>query len=266
MPLRAELRPPQSTGTETSCLDRRAMEANANLVAQVGEYRKRSEAARHDFEASEKRAAALLSAPPAALVPPPEEWARMAREGTIRLRQPCASWRSGSSHHVVGARRQHTTRFSVPNMRTRTETAGLSDAELEALEEAYGRTHAKTWLAMKAVCERSDAYRDLLAESESEVDDRERVGLCTSALLDPSELLVRNAIRTVATLRAADARIDRTTSDEERVGFVISRASTVLYDEMVATLGREKARRAIENAVLCIAETVVDLRDPMPDD
>jgi hypothetical protein len=265
VPFRAELRLPPSAGAETSCLDRHAMEANRNLVEQVGEYRKRSETARQDAEASERRAAAVMSAPPSVLVPPPDEWARMARERTVRLRQPCASWASNSSHHVLRANGSRSIDVTSSYTRTRTTTAGLSDAEVESLDEAYTRAQSKTWLAMKTVCERSDVYRDLLAEAADDIEDRQRIDLCTSALLDTSEIGVRNAIRNVATLRAARATIDRTTSDEERVVFVVSQASAVLYDAMVATLGSEKARRAIDNGVLCVDETVVDLRDPPPE-
>src|SRR4051794_13908796 len=50
---------------DSACVDRGAMEANANLVEQIGDYRRRYESARDHAEAASQTADEIAKAPPA---------------------------------------------------------------------------------------------------------------------------------------------------------------------------------------------------------
>ncbi|HVH43029.1 MAG TPA: hypothetical protein VM925_11820 [Labilithrix sp.] len=265
---RADLAVGASTGASSAlddaCIDRHAMAANANLVEQVGDYRRRLDVANEQAAGTHDAARSLANEPPRRLVPPRDEWARMARDGTIRVRVPCSRWDADGSFTVVGADGAAGTEAAGSGAGGRMAVAGLSAEELEALGATYERAHAKTWAAMRSTCEGSVAFRAYIDEHEqdAELTDERRVAYCASSFLDMREPPVRRAIGYVAQLRASGAGIERAKSDEQRVAFALSNASTDLYREMVTTLGRDKATRAIENGVGCIEETVYDLREP----
>lgn len=246
-----------------TCVDRSAMDANANLVEQVGDLRRRFERAREDALAATLAVEASRAASPSHVVPTREEWARMGRDGTIRMRLPCTAW-DGTGTYSVSSATGEEHDGAAPGGGLRTRVAGLSDAELEAVSEAYARALSKTWAAMRDACEANAAYRASLAELESRdtPPPAVRMALCTSAALDMQDDGARRAVAYVAQLRAAGVGIDRATSDEQRVGFALSNASATLYEEVAHALGRERATRALDNGVGCFDETVFDVHDP----
>ena len=248
-----------------ACTDRLAMEANANLVEQIRAYRTRLDLAEARSQEAERKLASVADAPPARVVTTREEWARMAAQRTIRLRVPCARWNTGQSYtvrrvgrHGLGIRRASRS-FETGS---RADAAGLSPEELETLEGVYDRTHKRTWAAMRSACEASAAYREAVASREPggvDLTDRERVEHCRS-LVDPDDPSTRAALVRVAELHAASAGIDRASTDEQRIVFALTRGPADLFEEMSRTFGREKATRAVDNGVVCVDETLFDLR------
>jgi hypothetical protein len=233
-----------------ACLDRHAMAANANLVEQVSDYRKRLALTRDRADTAEAAAAAIANAPPTSLVASRDEWIRMAREGVVRVRLPCVPGDGEKSYRGL---------------------SGVSDEEVDVLGEAYERARAKTWAAIRSACEANPIFRGVAKEREHDdtFDDDLRIRSCRDAILDLSEAGVRAAMRSVTQLRIVGADIERTTSDEQRVFFALTNASRVLYDEMVTRLGREKAWRAIDNGVSCVEEMTYFVQEPAspsPDD
>lgn len=158
--------------------------------------------------------------------------------------------RHESADHAVGAR---------------TSASGLTDVELEALDEAYERTTAKTWTAIRAACEGDTKYSELLQRYShgDEAPPRLRVAVCSRVLLPMDQLEARRALAYVTDLRAAGAGISRARSDQQRAIFALTTASATLFDELTVTIGRERAIRAIDNGVGCIDETVYDVHDPV---
>ena len=255
-----------------SCTDRLAMEANANLVGQVHDYRSRLTLAEQRIKVADLERAKVLHGVPAALLPSAAEWARMARDGTLRLRLPCSRPDERGGYAV---RRSQETAIGIlrsplnGDFRERMRAAGLSTEELETIEDAYGRTHRRTWDTIRSACEASAGYRSAMAaHAEGEMSDEGRIEECKDHVLDIEEPSTRAALRRVAELHAADAAIERTTNDEQRIAFALTSATATLFDEMVRALGREKATRAIDNGILCLEETLFDLNAPEtePDD
>ena len=250
----------------TSCTDRLAMEANANLVGQVHEARGQLALAQSHTLATERKLAAIAQAPSPRLVTSAEEWARMAKEGTIRVRMPCSRWNAGGRYAVRTTKRGSLTTGSSRNFETarRADTAGLSSEEQETLAEVYTRTHARSWAAMRSACESNADYREAIAEQD-EPSEQVKMTLCSARLLDVNEPSTRVALTRVAELRAAGAGLERAGSDAERVAFAFTDGPSILHDELVKALGREKATRAVDNGVLCVDESVYDVRQADPE-
>jgi hypothetical protein len=255
---------PSARAEPESCTDRLAMEANANLVGQVQEYKGLADRARQRATEAELRAAKTATTVPARLVIPREEWARMAREGTIRVQLPCASWDAPRRYGVrkpgsAGIGSGTAARFETGQ---RAAASGLLPEELETLADAYRRAHARTWTAMKPACEANDTFRETMAENgDDEMSDEARIEHCRNIVLDVDEVAPRVALTHVAELRAAGASIERASTDEQRIAFALTGATSVLYEEMTRAVGQEKAVRAIDHGVFCLAETMYDLRD-----
>ena len=255
----------QAVDPATSCTDRLAMEANANLVGQVHDYRSRLTAVERRAQEAELERTKAAEGPPARLVTSRAEWARMAREGTIRVRVPCSR---PDRHPRFFVQRTHQHGIGISgSVRTfeaqnRAFAAGLSEHELEALADAYTRTQARTWAAMRSVCEANAGFRESIEnrDEEAELTDEARIDDCRAHLLDIDEPDARAGLARVAELHAAGAGIDRTRTDAQRVAFALTSSPAALFDEMVRVLGREKATRVIDNGVLCLDETLFDLR------
>lgn len=256
---------PGAGGPAPSCTDPLAMEANANLVGQVHDYRGRLAAAEQRAKSAERERARAAEVPPARLVTSPAEWARMAREGTIHVRVPCSRPEDGG-HFMVRRPRQGGMGVgrAIRNgeMRSRAELAGLSPQELETLGEAYGRAHTRTWAAMRSACEANESFREAMEarDQDDPLTDEQRIDHCRVRVLDVDDPSTRAALTRVAELHAAGAGIERTANDEQRVAFALANAPAALFAEMVGTLGREKTTRAIDAGILCLHETVFDLR------
>ncbi len=241
------------------------MEANANLVGQVHDYRSRLTVIERRAKEAELERAKAAGEPPARLVASRAEWGRMAREGTIRVRVPCAGPGHGS-HFAVHRVRQRGSGLGRSGdgfeTRERAAAAGLSPQELEALAEAYTRTHARTWAAMRSACEADVGFRESMEgrDPNDELTDEERIDECRSHVLDIDAPSARAGLTRAAELQAVGAGMNGATTDEQRVAFALASSPAALFDEMVRALGREKATRAIDNGVLCLDETLFDLR------
>jgi hypothetical protein len=233
------------------------MQANATLVEQIREAERRAASAEERVRAIEAKAAS----PSSRLVAPRDEWGRMARERTIRLRLPCSTWGSGGRFVAVHAmRRFHVGRVSpASELDQRAAAAGFSTEELETMKDVYRRANATTWAAIRTRCEAVDSFRESISEAE-EPTDAERIGICRSTMLDVHDDGARTALVAAAGLRAAGAPALRATSDEEHVAFVLTGAASSLESEMVRAFGREKTTLAIDNGALCFDETLYDLR------
>lgn len=282
---------PDRGGPAGACVDDDAMRANANLVGQLHDVRGRLTRASEieQLVATKQGTKSDRTDIHASLSTPNAAWARMADEKTLRLRTPCSSWSGIGRFGIInGQRIAPSVVMSTSEKQRRASVAGLSAAELTALNDAYARTHARTWASIKSTCEANEAYRKDLqdvidarnAEPESDVDrdgpvraptpppeppdDELRISLCRGALLDMTTDTSRVAVTRVAELRAAGAGIDRASTDAERVLHALTTSSDHLYDEMVKTLGKELATRALDNGVLCTHETVYDARGPAP--
>lgn len=237
------------------------MEANANLVGQLQDMRTRLARAEAQAKDAENKLAENVTAPPSRVAPAKDEWARMAHEGVVRVRMPCAQWNANGRFtmlHVGMGRGQGVVERSGRSRRA--EAAGLTTEEQETLEEVYPRAHSRTWASIRSTCERNDGFRDAMAEADSDMDDQGRIALCRAQVLGAGEETTRRAMLRVAELRAAGASIDRASGDEERVFFALTLASSVLFDEMTKSLGRDKAKNAVELGASCTDETVFDLR------
>jgi hypothetical protein len=266
VPQRDALTP--SARAAEACTDHLAMEANANLVGQVQDYKRQLTFALDRATDAEQRAMTVANAPPARIVSSREEWGRMARDRSIRVKAPCETW---SSTPRFSTRKQGSgfsvgTRIGRSRMESnqRAALAGISAEELETLGEAYQRVHARTWAAMRSTCEAQPAFREWIASHEDEVDDltdMRRIEICRSTSLDVNDPNTRPALLHMAELRATGQGGERAASDEERIAFAVTNAPAVLFDEMVKTLGREKAIRAIDNGIVCVDETAYDLRE-----
>jgi hypothetical protein len=249
---------------EATCRDPQAMAANANLVEQVGEYRKRFELAREQTSAAVRSQEALTNAPPVRFVPTRDQWARMARDATVHVRMPCSQWNASASYSVVRGDGSRTIDVDGARSLERTKIAGLSDAELDLLAETYGRATAKVWAAMQASCERNPTYRENMAEHEADASASARIDTCARTELDTGEASANVALVEVAAIHAAGGGIERTRNDTQRIAFALTNASKTLYEEMVHSLGRNNATRAIEGGIGCLDETVYDFRQPPP--
>jgi hypothetical protein len=246
-----------------ACVDPAAMAANANLVGQVHDAERRAAGAR---EAAAREAEARIVAARAEtprLATSRDEWARMAREGTIRLRLPCASWSSGGRLEVQRVSGRRTVGHAPGRWQgTRAEAAGFSSEELETLGDVYRRVHERTWEAMRPLCEGDPTYTENLALASEEPTARDRIDACRRSLLDVSTYGVAAGIASAAELRAAGAPRERARGNEERLAFALSEAPALLDEEMTRTFGREKTLRAVDNGLLCFDEAVYDLRSP----
>lgn len=264
---RAELPPPNAAGIsagsgEDACVDRNAMAANANLVDQIGDYRRRFESARDTADSAARAVQALARAPSSRLAPTRADWARMARDERIRLRVPCARWDDAASYEVSSADSSTLDRADSPHA-TLAAAAGLSEAEIEAVGQAYDRALAKTWSSMRESCEASADFRAQLGSVVGERTPAMLVSLCQRAMLDMGNPSARRALGHVAELRAAGGGIERATTDEQRAAYALTTASAALYDELVSTLGRETAMRVADHDVGCVNDSVYDLHAPV---
>ncbi len=248
----------RSAGAGAACVDAEAMQANGNLATEVHDYQQRflaEERARHEAEA---RLAAKEAVLPEHLTVRSSEWSRLATEGRLRVRVPCASWESNGRSEVRGPGGGTASgagrRF---NARQRAQDAGLSEQEIDALPEIYERARRRTWGAISAACEASSDFRETVASLDVEPGDLDqRIRLCTGQVARVYEEATQRAIVRVAELRAEGASIDRAVGPEQRVLFGLSEASETLVSELVHTLGREKTTQALDYGVVCTDETV----------
>ncbi len=260
----AETAPPPPIASV--CVDQAAMDANANLVAQLHEARAQLRQVHATAKELEAKTVEVEDRAPATFVTRPDEWSRMGKDGMLRLQTPCKSYDASPRIRVIGANvsRMSATGRSTSMAPFRLAAIGLVAEELPALEQAYARAHAQTWKRMRAICEKSDAYREAIAEHRPE-SDHERIETCRSALL-PTRSERRPAMQRVAELLAANAGADRATTDEDRVLLTATQSSADLWSELDKTFGREKAKRVAESGLVCLDETVYDVRLPKEDD
>ncbi|MBX3227497.1 MAG: hypothetical protein KIT84_14170 [Labilithrix sp.] len=261
--------PPPARAAETtsapegasSCTDRAAMEANANLVAQLHDVQGRLALAEHRRDEAESKSAKMVSADRARVLPSVDEWGRMAREGKLRTRMPCSAWDehgSFSTRRAEGGRSFQTHGSQRTERLHRAETAGFTAEEVETFTDVYRRTHERTWASIRRTCEANEAYRGVAAEGE-EWSTESKISICRAAFFDLSEGATRAALARVTSLRAAHATADRATNDIERIAFAVTEVPQTLDDELVRAFGREKATRAIDHGLLCFDEAVFDL-------
>ncbi len=247
---------PTSPAPADSVIDPIALQANANLVGQLGECRRDLGAARTQTTEAERRATEAANALPAQIVTPREEWSRMASGGTVRLRVPCASYDSNGISDLDG----------------RAKVVGLSPEELEALAGAYRKTHERTWRSIRATCEGEATFSARVKSVQErarrrrgaafELGEAQLVDLCRPLVLEPDETTTRSTWSEVAQLRGAGRGSERARDDRERFAFALTESERVLLDEMVRAVGREKALRAVDHGILCLQETTYETRPP----
>lgn len=260
---RADTAEPGPPPVVAACTDPAAMEANANLVAQVRDYKTKLALAEGRRDDAEAKVGQLSAAARLKHVTSTDEWARMSREGTLRLKLPCDTWDGNGNFAARRANRGLMTggsRSRGAERRQRAEMAGLSEQERDALPEIYERAHARTWAAIRSICEASSDFRDAMKEVEEPTVDL-RIHICRSQMLNVHGVENRTAMARVLELRAARAGIDRATNDIERVTFALTEAPQTLDEELVKAFGREKATRAADNGVTCFDETIYALRE-----
>jgi hypothetical protein len=238
-----------------TCIDPAAMEANANLVGQVRDFNERLGLAQAAARDGKAKPAVAGEGSPEQLAVANDEWSRMAREGTFRVRVPCASWDSSASFETLSPDFGAASSQSLENAR-RADAAGLSPEELGALEGVYRQVNARTWRRMQGVCETNDEYRKAAKKLPPDATDYDRAAMCRSSVLSMSDDASVRAMKNAAELRAAGAPIGRTKGEVERVFFAATESTGDLYSEMERVLGRDKARRAIDYGVVCLDESI----------
>jgi len=256
----------ETAAAAPACTDRLAMEANANLVGQLHDYRRRLVSAEERAKGAERERTRAAESPPSRLVTSRAEWARMAREGRIHVRLPCSNIDQSGSLTVRRAGSIGIgTSFRSGETQRRAELLGLSRPEIQALADAYKRAHARTWAAMRPTCDANERFRTAVwaHDEDHPPTDLQLIERCRNVVLDLDldDASAGAALTRVAELHAAGAGIGRATSDEQRAIFALTNAPAMLFEEMVGVLGREKAVRAIDGGLVCLDETVFDLRD-----
>jgi hypothetical protein len=263
---RAGTAPPTEGAT---CTDRAAMEANANLVDQVHDYRTRLGRVErgHVSGLTEPKVAPAMPVSSTKLFPAADEWARMARDGIVRVRVPCASWDMSSTTELrtlaTGSGRVAGRARMGRSFGALAETAGLSESEGDALKEAYARVVQQTWAKVQKACESRPSFTEAMTGVE-DPDDGVRLGACQHDLAPSHDPAAAATLRRVAELHAASAGVDRATSDEQRILFAITSTPKMLYEEMIHSLGHDKTLRVIDYGLTCFNETVYDARDVEP--
>lgn len=247
-----------------SCADPAAMAANRNLVDQIHEIDARLGAAlaasprTPDPAVSKERAGGLS--------PSAAEWARMAREGTVRVVVPCAGQDGAPSleTHAAGTTSLETGR-GAGSVEARAKAAGLDDREIEALGEAYAVAHARTWAKMKDACA-ALAREGPRPEPEdgrepppAPEDDYARIGACRGLVSDEAD-----AVLYVAKLRAAGAPPERARSPRDRALLAYAESAEELARAMAERVGRDKAALAMSFGAVCLDELMFDTREPAP--
>jgi hypothetical protein len=273
-----------ATAPSKACIDREAMNANANLVVQLHDVRGQLTRAEQINRLTKLPAPSASGGTHPRLTTSNEDWSRMAQERTVRVRMPCSNWSDGSHFSVVngGIRLRVGVTMHTHELRQRASVADLAPQEQEALSQAYARAHERTWESMRSICESNTAYKTAFEEattptpsdSDSETDGpveppappsaEDRINMCRHALLDMRSDTSRVAVTRVAELRAAGAGVDRSNNDEQRVMYALTMSASELEDEMTKSLGTETTRRALDNGVLCTHEIVYDVRGPAP--
>ncbi|MFO0676102.1 MAG: hypothetical protein U0169_06190 [Polyangiaceae bacterium] len=245
---------------------RSLLAANANLVDQVREANERATAAEARRLEAEGALARSEARAPGSLVASKDEWTAAVKDERIRVRTPCPTQRSSVQFASMEPTRRSGSVSHRGDLAGRARAAGISDAELATLDEVYVRVHRKTWAKMATDC---PVMPDARLESDGDDDARtrvlttdvERIRNCQGVLLSPDRLDVKDAIRNVAELRARGAGFDRAKTAEARILYALSQSGEVLFEELKATFGREKAARIADYGIVCLDETVYSARE-----
>lgn len=246
--------PATAVGT-SACTDSLAMDANRNLTTQVRDYKERWLTAENEVRSDEARRAEAMRGLPASLAVDRTEWSRMGREGMIRLRVPCASWRSGPRVELRARTHGRAVTRSPREIVLHAEAVGLSPEEIETVEQAYERTHARLWAKIRAACEATEEYWENAEESPPE-NDHQRVERCRSNFLHPSSPDTQRSVDDVTALLSAFATDQRARTLEDRLLFTLAESPKDLFEEVSRVLGRERAARAFDYGAMCIDELV----------
>jgi hypothetical protein len=225
-----------------ACTDELAMRANANLTAQVGDYKQRWMTAR---DAVTPRTTTTTTGRADPFATERDELQRLAQRDMMRIRVPCGSSMSGARHETVGPGR--TTR--TIHAQAFADAAALGEGEMLALSEVLLRANQRTWDAMKEACPR-------IRDRDDIEDVADRIQRCRTSVLDPSRPTMHAALREVADARAAGAVAMRNPSPEERVLFALASSTDGLFDDMVRSMGRDNARRALDYGLACTDDIV----------
>jgi hypothetical protein len=252
------------------------MHANAKLVgdaqlchAAVAEARAEATRARA-LATSRQRSASTLAED---LAMSRDDWTAAARSGAVVLRVPCASPRQRPTAEIV---RPQTRRLGVSaaqgDKAVRAEAAGLNPEELDALEQAYVRAHARTWAKMQASCaeverrvleESSPELRHDPSERDGDTTPYERLAECRAMV---ASRLDRAHVARLAEVRSAGLAAERGESAAERVVLALVESTEELARAMTDMLGAEKAARAVAFGLTCTNETFIFTPAPRRDD
>lgn len=256
-PASAPHEPPASvTGTGTgACTDPFAMDANRNLTTQVRDYKDRWLTAENEVRSDEARRAEAMRGLPASFAVDRAEWSRMGRDGMIRLRVPCATWHSGPRLELRARTHGRASTRSSREISLHAEAIGLAAEEIETVEQAYERTHARLWSKIRAVCEATEEYWENAEESPPE-NDHERVERCRFHFLQPNLPETQRSIDDVTALLSVGASSDRARTLQDRLLFTLAESPKDLFDEVSRVLGRERAARAFDYGAMCVDEIV----------
>ncbi|AKU95947.1 hypothetical protein AKJ09_02611 [Labilithrix luteola] len=235
------------------------MDANRNLTTQVRDYKDRWLSAETEVRTAEARMAEASRGLPFGVAVDRGEWSRMGREGTLRLRVPCATWHAGPRLEIRGRTRGKASSRGPHDVALHAEIVGLSKEEIGTVEEAYERTHTRLWSKVRAVCEVTEEFQGSAEESPPETD-HDRVELCRRAAILVASPATQRAVDDVTALLGAGGSSERARGLEERVLFTLAESPKDLFEEVVGVLGRERAVRAFEYGAMCLDEIVYVVR------
>jgi hypothetical protein len=147
--------------------------ANENLVAQVGEYKKRIEAIAAQKAALEQKLQTTeqkLAATTDGAAPrtrneydlDKEDWAQLAKEGGVKYRMPCT--------------RTEMFNFSPDKL----AKVGLAPQDGPAIKEAYEKSYQRVWAQIKPLCQQA------LGGATPETVDKIGLGSCPHLIYDVS--------------------------------------------------------------------------------
>lgn len=229
--------------------------ANGNLVAQVGEYRKRLEAIAQQKTELEKKLETterqLEAAREGGTAPKakhdfdlgPDEWKELAKDGTIKSRTPCQrkpDWQPAAEQ---------------------LQKLGLAPHDAPVLKDAYKHSNERLWSAIKPICAQ--------AIGSAEVAEKLGVDTCQHLVLDIEDKrdsdAVGEAMRQVGEIRAGMRPMPRPNEPMHpvaRMFLAVTGESQLFENELAQSFGPEEAHRITFSDQMCMGRSTWGGRGP----